>query len=69
MNITKTEWPQDTIDRCNEAGGSNCLITFDKEIQQPEFGLKIGWNEPKKLWKPYIVLYICRYTIQLGWLF
>jgi len=68
MEVIKTQWPQETIDRCNKAGGSEFLGTFDN-IYQPEFGIKIGWNEPKKLWKPFIVLSFWHYHIQVGWLF
>ena len=68
MEVNKTQWTQETVDKCNETGGTDFLTTFDS-CCQPEFGIKIGWNEPKRLWRPFVVIRFWHYHIQIGWLF
>ena len=70
MEVNKTYWPQETIDQCNESGGTEFMKSVDHdELYQPEFGIKIGWNEPKRFWRPFFVIYCWHHVIQIGWLF
>ena len=62
MNIESTFWePIDGIDT------SPGLAKTHRE--QPAFGGGIGFNEPKKPWKPYIVITIWHKVFQMGWLY
>ncbi|KKL97408.1 hypothetical protein LCGC14_1834830 [marine sediment metagenome] len=37
-------------------------------MDQPGIGMKVAWNDPRKPWKPYVVLFWGRYGLQFGWL-
>jgi hypothetical protein len=72
MKVTKQEWPNEMVKQCVESTGGTSFVPFAGETvekSQPGFGLSIFWNEPRKPWKPFIVMDIWHWHIQIGWLF
>jgi len=45
-------------------------LSLKPEIIKPsrEIGFQLGWNEENKLWKPYLLLELWWWQIQVGWL-
>lgn len=44
-------------------------VCTDVSGEQPGFSFEIAWNEPRKWWRPFIVLKLWRLRLQLGWLY
>lgn len=62
MNLVKTTWePLDDIEPT--MGGAQSFR------EQPGFGFGVGFNEPTKLWHPYLVLTLWHWVFQIGWLY
>jgi hypothetical protein len=68
MEIRNTNWNEKVY---SDAGGINTVSAapvIGPLEHQPAFGFEIGWNEPRKLWKPYFALHFYVWNIQIGWL-
>lgn len=65
MRLEKSEYMDTEL---KEMGGTNKFYTFGSNYEQPEFGIHLMWNEPKRLWKPALVINLWRYSLQIGWL-
>jgi len=51
-----------------EADGVNTFCgTYGTEYQ-PSFGIEIAWNEPKRLWRPHVIINFWKIRVQFGWL-
>jgi hypothetical protein len=64
MQLTRTDWPDDALDGCVNLPSAPCV----GRTEQPSFGISIGWNEPDKLWKPFIAIHFWHWLLQIGWL-
>ena len=70
MEVEHTYWTDKEIEACKEGGHkTEFLVCIDGGPYQPSFGLCIGWNEPKKLWKPFVVVDFWHWKVSIGWLF
>ena len=70
MQIEHTHWTDEDIKSCTDAGcKTDFLFIPDAGPYQPEFGMTIGWNEPRKFWKPFVVIFCWHWKVQIGWLF
>lgn len=71
VKVYKKEWNLEKIKEESELKKTVLWFSVHKEPieYQPSFGLQIGWNEPKKLWKPYIIIDLWNVRIDTGWLF
>lgn len=69
MRIEKTGYGDKQVDHLKDAGLENKFATFEQvEDSQPEIGMYIGWNEPKKFWKPFLYISLWRVNLRIGWL-
>ncbi|KKN14757.1 hypothetical protein LCGC14_0993100 [marine sediment metagenome] len=62
MNKTRTYWeslPDVKPVRAIDAG----------IVEQPGFGIQIGWNRPAILWQPFIILWLWNLRLQIGWVY
>jgi hypothetical protein len=71
MNIERKVWPPK-----DDVGGlladnppSFAVDTRHERVEQPAFGIEIGWNQPKKWWQPYISISLWTVFVQVGWLY
>ena len=69
MEISRKEWNVEEIK--SECGKTIPWFSINREpiLYQPSFGFSIGWNEPKKPWKPFVVIDLWNIRIDIGWLF
>jgi hypothetical protein len=66
MNITKKEWNREEIKKETVPWIS---ISRDTIAYQPSFGIQLGFNEPQKPWKPFLIVDIWNIRIDVGWYF
>jgi len=72
MELKHTHWRSKEVRESIEFGNINKFILDlkkDSEPYQPEFGILIAWNEPKKLWKPWIAITCWHWSLRIGFLF
>jgi hypothetical protein len=60
-SLSKAEWELPT--------DLNTVLSSSLEVEQPELGFIIGWNEPKRIHRPYVIISFFCYRIQLGYLY
>jgi hypothetical protein len=62
-----SEWNVETVQRYAEVT-DNTFGGAASTSEQPGFSIAIGWNEPHKIFKPYIAVQFWHWHIQAGWL-
>lgn len=74
MEIRQTYWNPEEVKQEYYNSGDPYKLLFsiikfkEKDQEQPKFGLTIGWNEPKKFWKPFFVINFWNLSVNVGWL-
>jgi len=68
MHIEKTAWGENEVHWCRESMDNRMSFEPTTNEGQPEIGLLIAWNEPRKPWKPFIVISLWRWRVQIGFL-
>lgn len=63
----KTKWDADKIIKEHRLT-NKFYIEKPRVISQPELGFIIGFNEPKKLYKPYIIVHLFVIRFYFGFL-
>jgi len=74
MEIRQTYWKPEEVKQEYYNQGDPYKLLFsvikfkEKNQEQSMFGAIIGWNEPKKFWKPFFVIHLRHLIINMGWL-
>ena len=67
MQIAKSDY-QALNEECPELKNELSAV-FVTDDFQPQFSIELGWNEPKKLWRPFLCIVVWRWALRVGWLF
>ena len=67
MQAKRTEWDVDPFLSGGMENNIGSPVVQHLE-EQPGFGVELRWNQPRKPWKPFLVITLWRWSINIGWL-
>ena len=69
MEVIKNVHDKELLTEIEDKYKNIFTITYSKEKDSTfQIGINVGWNEPKKFYKPYVCIELYILTIQFGFI-